>query len=260
MFIYNPSYRLWYNQIPQNINCVFRELNQRTFDFPKRRTLWGNPEYVAIHIEFNDNTHKHTQIHTHTQSSPKNKHDFHVWCIPTQYLFPEVSFCLEQQIQEGWPNSWSPVPKPCKRDLNSCFHLISSYSVCMNRDVGVDLVPWTENPDRLQSGVPGVGQDLATKPPPPPPLMAQTSLVAQTVKNLPTMQETQVRSLGQEGPLEKGMATHSSIPAWRIPDRGAWWATVHGMAKSQTRLRLTFQICLEGWYPFIQFGYRCSKT
>ena len=43
------------------------------------------------------------------------------------------------------------------------------------------------------------------------------SLVAQTVKRLPTMQETQVRSLGQEDPLEKGMATHSSILAWRIP-------------------------------------------
>ena len=41
--------------------------------------------------------------------------------------------------------------------------------------------------------------------------------VAQKVKNLPAMQETWVRSLGQEDPLEKGMATHSSIPAWRIP-------------------------------------------
>ena len=41
------------------------------------------------------------------------------------------------------------------------------------------------------------------------------SLVAQTVKNLPAVQETQVQSLGQEDPLEKGMATHSSILAWR---------------------------------------------
>ena len=41
--------------------------------------------------------------------------------------------------------------------------------------------------------------------------------VAQMVKNLPAMQETQVRSLGQEDPLEKEMATHSSIFAWRIP-------------------------------------------
>ena len=45
----------------------------------------------------------------------------------------------------------------------------------------------------------------------------RASLVAQTVKKLPAMQETQVRSLGQEDPLEKEMATHSSILAWRIP-------------------------------------------
>ena len=43
-------------------------------------------------------------------------------------------------------------------------------------------------------------------------------LVAQIVKNLPAMQGTQVRSLGQEDPLEKGMATHFSILAWRIPE------------------------------------------
>ena len=43
------------------------------------------------------------------------------------------------------------------------------------------------------------------------------SLVAQRVKNLPAMQETQVQYLGQEDPLEKGMATHSSILAWRTP-------------------------------------------
>ena len=44
-----------------------------------------------------------------------------------------------------------------------------------------------------------------------------TSLVAQMAKNLPATQENQVRSLGQEDSLEKGMATHSSILAWRIP-------------------------------------------
>ena len=43
------------------------------------------------------------------------------------------------------------------------------------------------------------------------------SLVAQKVKNLPAVQETQVQSLDQKDPLEKGMATHSSILAWRIP-------------------------------------------
>ena len=51
------------------------------------------------------------------------------------------------------------------------------------------------------------------------------------------MQETLVRFLGQEDSPEEGMSTHSSILAWRIPmDRGSWGATVHGIAKSQTRL------------------------
>ena len=60
------------------------------------------------------------------------------------------------------------------------------------------------------------------------------SLVAQTVKNLPAMRETWVQSLGWEDPLQEGMATHSSILAWRIlMNRGAWWATVHGVVKSQ---------------------------
>ena len=48
-------------------------------------------------------------------------------------------------------------------------------------------------------------------------LYTQPSLVAEMVKNLPAMQETRVQSLGWEDPLEKGMATHSSILAWRIP-------------------------------------------
>ena len=62
-------------------------------------------------------------------------------------------------------------------------------------------------------------------------------LVAQMVKNPPVMQETWVRPLGWEDSLEEGMATHSSILAWRIPmDRGAWWVTVHGVTNSRTGL------------------------
>ena len=61
--------------------------------------------------------------------------------------------------------------------------------------------------------------------------------LAQTVKHLPAMQETQVQSLGWEDLLEKEMATHFSILAWKIP----WMeepgrATVHGVAKNWTRL------------------------
>ena len=66
-----------------------------------------------------------------------------------------------------------------------------------------------------------------------PPLHG-ASLVAQMVKNEPTMQETWVRPLGWEDSLEEGMTTHSYILAWRIlMDRGAW-QTVHGVTKRRT--------------------------
>ena len=66
-------------------------------------------------------------------------------------------------------------------------------------------IPWTEEPGGLQSmGSQRIGQDWA-------------SLVVQRLKHLPAMRETWVRSLGREDPLEKEMATHSSILAWRIP-------------------------------------------
>ena len=61
------------------------------------------------------------------------------------------------------------------------------------------------------------------------------SMLAQMVKNPPTVREIWVQSLGWEGSLEEDIATHSSILAWRIPmDRGAWQATAHGVKKSQT--------------------------
>ena len=69
------------------------------------------------------------------------------------------------------------------------------------------------------------------------PLLCIVFLVVQMVTNPPSVQETQVRSLGQEDALEKGMATHSSILAWRIP----WTEEPGGLQsmgsqKSQTRL------------------------
>ena len=62
-----------------------------------------------------------------------------------------------------------------------------------------------------------------------------TSLVAQTVKNLSTMQETQVRSLGREVPLEKAMALHSSILAWKIP-----WTEEPGRLQSKGSQRVSY--------------------
>jgi len=62
--------------------------------------------------------------------------------------------------------------------------------------------------------------------------------MAQLVKNLPTMQQTRIQSLGQEDPPEKGMATHSTVLARRILEREepGELITVHGVSKSQTRL------------------------
>ena len=65
---------------------------------------------------------------------------------------------------------------------------------------------------------------------------ARVSLVAQTVKNLPAIRETWVRSLSREDPLEKRKATHSSILAWRIP-----W-TIWGCKESDTTERLSLQL------------------
>ena len=70
----------------------------------------------------------------------------------------------------------------------------------------------------------------------PPVTSEWATLVAQTVKNPPAVQEAWVQSLGWEDPPEEGIATHSSILAWRIPmDTGAWQATALGVAKSRTR-------------------------
>ena len=68
-------------------------------------------------------------------------------------------------------------------------------------------------------------------------MQKRSGFLGGSAKNSPPatqeLQELQVRPLGREDPLEEGMATHSSIPAWRIPmDRGARRATVHGDAES----------------------------
>ena len=69
----------------------------------------------------------------------------------------------------------------------------------------------------------------------PYPILNQST--GQTVKNLPALWETWVRSLVWEDTLEEGIATHSSFLAWRIPmHRGAWWTRVQGVSKSWTHL------------------------
>ena len=63
------------------------------------------------------------------------------------------------------------------------------------------------------------------------------------VKNLPAMQKTWFSLLGEEDPLKKGKAIHSSVLAWRITRRGAWWATVHrGHKESDMSERLNTHV------------------
>ena len=73
------------------------------------------------------------------------------------------------------------------------------------------------------------------------------SLVAQMVKNLPTMQEIGLQFLGQEDPLEKGMAIHSSILAWRESHgQRSLEGYIHRFAKSQTRLSIFHSLTVTG--------------
>ena len=75
-------------------------------------------------------------------------------------------------------------------------------------------------------------------------LNTRASLVAQRLKHLPAMWETRVRSLGQEDPLEKEMATHSSILAWEIPwtqEPGAYSPQGHKELDMTERLHFHFQ-------------------
>ena len=69
------------------------------------------------------------------------------------------------------------------------------------------------------------------------PHLCRASLVAWTVKRLPTMRETRIRSLGREDPPGEGNSNPLQYSCLENPmDQGAWWATVHGVAKSRTRL------------------------
>ena len=73
------------------------------------------------------------------------------------------------------------------------------------------------------------------------PEFREDSMVAQTVKNLPSVWETWVWSLGWEDPLDKGKATHSGIIAWRIP-----WTIVYGITESDTTEWFSFHLDADG--------------
>ena len=118
------------------------------------------------------------------------------------YLSLIHGFCVPVLL---WASVWHPTTSPNRTEIS----FLTRHTV--------PLVPWP------------FSQKIRFEK---PVRRGWASLVAQLVKNPPAMRETWVWSLGWEDPLEEGIATHSSILAWRIPmDRGAWQAIVHGVAR-----------------------------
>ena len=117
--------------------------------------------------------------------------------------FPRL---LCQQTADWWKIEWVERREPWRRER------LSTPVFCPGESHGL-YGPWGHKElytiEQLSHHIHKEGRGQGISP----------SLVAQMVKNLPAKQETQVQSLGQEDPLEKGMATHSSILAWRIPWR-----------------------------------------
>ena len=129
----------------------------------------------------------------------------------------KYSLLLPHGVHSSWflrvLARWSP-------GAHSRCHYIAGTSL----PVSLFPVPWHQFPQMNQ---PLLFMEIQAK--------TWASLLAQLVKNPPAVQETWVRSLGWEDPLEEGMASHFNILAWRIPiDRGAWCATIHGVTKSRT--------------------------
>ena len=122
--------------------------------------------------------------------------------------------------------------KTVTRDKEGPYIMIKGSSGFSDSSAGKESTCKAEEP----SSIPGSGRS-ARKEIGYPLQCSWASLVAHLVKNPPAMCVTWVQSLGREDCLEEGLATRSNILGWRIPvDRGAWWAPVHGVAKSRTRL------------------------
>ena len=137
-------------------------------------------------------------------------------------------------IQENKPESWSG--EAYRSQVDSCLILPSKCGVntYLTGSVGFPGRPAGKE-SACNAGDPGLIPGSGSSPGEGIGYPLQYSwafLVAQRVKNLPVIQETWVWSLSWEDPLEEGMATHSSILAWRIPMDRVWWATVHSGVKS----------------------------
>ena len=114
--------------------------------------------------------------------------------------------CVGWRGREGKYNKYGLVHRPVKGGWATLITTVAFF-------FSLTEVFWFKFTDSPQQTQKNLRNGLSLEPS----VTLSFSLVAQMIKNLPAMQETWVWSLGQEGPLEKGMATHSSILAWRIP-------------------------------------------
>ena len=190
---------------------------------PKDKGAWPAIVRVVAH------THTHTQWQMALKMTPSPIREFSPWS-----LFFCCPFCADSPSVSALPLTPYFMTGFTRRALR----VFSSEQ--LREEWTLSLLP----PHRGLGWTHGLPLQYA--------FSSWASLVAQMIKNLPARQETQVRPLGQENPLEKEMATHSSILAWKNPmDRGAWWAAVHGITKSRTQLNdLTVSHLVHLWVPF----------
>ena len=112
--------------------------------------------------------------------------------------------------------------QPRKEIVQSCLTLCSPMEDFPDSSVGKESVCNAGDPSLIPGSGRSAGEGIGY-----PLQYSWASLMVQLVKNPPAMQETWVRSLGWEDPLEKGLATHSSILAWRIPCLTLWLVNFH---------------------------------
>ena len=192
-------------------------------------------------------THRHAYTHTHAEGSSHICPFIQRWSTPiTTPPGPRHSLSTQRlmRVQAPGEKGWSLQSRKGQTHTNMQIHrrhlmviiIISNICWCCS-------FPGSSGSKEsaCKAGDPGSISGLGRSPGEGigyPLQYPWASLVTQMVKNPPAVRETLVRSLQSEEPLQEGMATQSSILAWRIPiDRGAWRATVHGVTNSQTWLR-----------------------
>ena len=183
-------------------------------------------------------------FHHYSRFNNYLKGDFQIYFLTVGFIFPHYIFMVlnwEQMFPPGENWQWLEL------NTTEWLHFHFSLSCTGERNGNPLQCSCLENPrdgGAWWAAIYGVAQSrtrltwLSSSTSSSSRLSVRASLIAQLVKNPPAMWETWIWSLHWEGPMEEGTATHSSILSWRYPvDRGAWWASVHGVTKSQIQLR-----------------------